>query len=183
MKKLKVLTAATMLTASLFSISVAEEAAFWGYNSWHAGKASAVCINKHPEKFLEKYGYSYYGCEVDIKPGGGSKTPERWYTIASGTDDVDTKLWYQDENGDWQDLHDDVDFPSNRNFSAVIHVPQRFTNEAASKVIKLMAGYYGYDKKDDYWFGVSQYETSDPQISGVPYLEVAPDGSMSITNK
>lgn len=176
MKKKNVLAAA-LIASAIVSSATAEEASFWGFNSWHAGKASAICIAKHPDKFNG----NHFGCKVEIRPGGGYQTPERWYTLGSGTSDTDPKLWYQDTDGTWKKLSDDDG--GGKNFSAVIHVPQRFTNEAASQEIVLMAGYEEENINDSYWFGVDQYETADPQLTGVPYLEVAPDGTLTIVDK
>lgn len=187
MKKRNLLAAAAFIATAFVSTSTAgefvpelNEPAFHGYNSWHAGKASVTLINKDAKKYTDLNDSTFhYGCKMEIRPGGGSQTPERWYVLGSAGS-VDSKLWYQDTDGSWKNLSDDDG--EDANYKAVIHVPQRFTNEAASKNIILQAGYYRTNKKDVYWHHADQYETADPQLN-VPYLEVAPDGSMTRVSK
>ncbi len=179
MKKRNVLTAAVFITSALVSQATADSPALKQFNSWHGTKASISYEAKHATPF-DGYGTNLYGSDFSIKSGNTNSdgvTPDRWYEISSaGSNGLDTKLFYQNNNGQWIILSDDIDYPSNKNFRAVIYMPTK--NRRFPTTVQLQASYHNSNATDNYW-GEAIQHLEDPQLN-VPYLIVEADGTLRI---
>jgi len=107
-----------------------------------------------------------------------------WYYLESAIhvgDTVDPKLWYKNNAGNWTELCDDIyinpPYGVSNNFRVVIHVTKNSTN--VQKLVELQAGWYRLGSRSNYWFGIDSY-TTNPNKTNCIYLEVAPNGTMTV---
>ncbi len=172
MKKRLFLAAAAFVTSAFVSNATAASPALECFNSWHGTKAMVVYVTKYATKFDG----DRYGSEMMIRTGNTNSdgvAPDRWYEIGAGADySSDAQLFYKDTDGKWKNLSDDEG--GNRNFKAVVYVPQK--NRRRTRDLWFQASYCRPNTNDKYWGTVTQH-LEDPKLK-VPYLIADVDGTL-----
>ncbi len=131
------------------------------------GFRSVNVYNAHPETFTS----GLKGCGIHLRSYTISE--DMWYVIESAADEaLDPKLYYK-YNGSYHLLHDDINYPSNANFRAVVHTRQRYAT------YELQLAYHQGTPAELYWTSIKAYDY-DPGLTGVPYLEAYNNGTMEV---